>query len=223
MTASRTRRGRLVALEGIDGVGKSTLARALASALRRRGWSVGLHREPNNPRLGALAQSASVQDPWTGAVYFTIDRHLARPELARLLQRHDVVLADRSLFSPLAYQGSRLPAPDRVRLEALQHRATIPPDRVVLLDLDLGPALARVGGRRRSRGPLERRRTLEIVARAYRQLARRRGWVVLDATRPTRQLVAESLRALSLDRSPGRRRRRPRKTDIRPPAPSWSR
>lgn len=191
-------RGRLVALEGIDGTGKSTLARRLAAALRRRGLSVAVRREPADPRLGRLAQEASVRDPWTGAIYFTVDRHLVQRAVRRELGRHDFVLCDRSYFSTLAYQGSALPARDRARLERLQREATVRPDRVLYLDLSPSEALRRLTSRGSRRAPLERRRTLERVARAYRGLARRHGWTTLDARRPTEELVADALRALGL-------------------------
>ncbi len=181
-------RGWLVALEGIDGAGKSTVARALAGALRRRGLSVAVRHEPSDPRLGALAQSVSPEDAWTGAVYFTVDRYLARPALESALARHDVVVTDRSFYSTLAYQGSALPARERRRLAELERTATREPDRVILLDIEPRTALARLGSRRR-RGPLEERRTLERVARAYRALARERRWVVVDAEAPVAEIA----------------------------------
>ena len=199
-------RGLLIALEGIDGAGKSTLHRTLAAALRRRGFSVRRRHEPSDPRLGSLAQRASVEDAWTGAVYFTVDRHQAREQLARDLSRFDIVLTDRSFFSTLAYQGSALPPAERRRLEALQRTATVVPDRVVLLDLPPRVALRRLGGRARERGPLERLRTLERVARAYRHLARREGWVVLDSTRPARELTSRAVSELALGRGESVRR-----------------
>ncbi|MCI4373102.1 MAG: dTMP kinase, partial [Thermoplasmata archaeon] len=181
------RRGRLLALEGIDGAGKSTLARSLAARLRRRGLTVLLRREPVDPTLGRLAQEASLRDPWTGAVYFTLDRFLARPALERDLQRSDFVVTDRSLHSTLAYQGSALGRVALRRLEELGPRATVVPDRVILLDLTPTEALRRVGRRASARGPLERRRTLGRVATRYRRLARDGGWLVLDARRPTHE------------------------------------
>jgi dTMP kinase len=209
-----TRRGVLVALEGIDGAGKSTLLRPLAAALRRRGLRVVVRREPVDPHLGGLAQRASVRDPWSGAVYFMLDRFLARPALERDLAGADVVISDRSLYSTLAYQGSALRAPAVRRLEALAPQATILPDRVVWLDLAPGDALARLGRRGRLRGPLERRRTLTRVATRYRTLARRGGWIVLDAGRPTPELVAHTLvgleDALPVPRERGRARREQR-------------
>lgn len=206
---TRGPRGTLVALEGIDGVGKSTLLRALARALRRRGLSVGVRREPSDPRLGALAQSAAAEDSWTGAVYFTVDRHLAAPDLERALRRYDVVLQDRSFYSTLAYQGSALPLRDRRRLEQLQRSATRPPDRVLLLDLAPREALRRLGARAARRGPLERLENLRRVAGAYRALARARHWEVLNAGAPTAVLVREVLSRTNL--SPRTPRARPRR------------
>ncbi len=208
MSAPSARHGTLVALEGIDGAGKSTLARSLVAALRRRGLSVRLRREPADRRLGALAQSASVHDAWSGAIYFTIDRYLARPSLDRDLARHDLVIADRSYFSTLAYQGSALPPRDRARLETIQIATTRSPDRVILLDLPPARAIARLGRRASARGPLERARTLSRVVRAYRALARRHRWIVLDARRPAPDLLAAALESLRADGIAGRPRNR---------------
>lgn len=209
----RRGRGALIALEGIDGVGKSTLARTLARSWRREGLSVAVRREPSDAKLGALAQAASVADPWTGAVYFTLDRHLARPALERDLARHDLVLTDRSFYSTLAYQGSALTPRVRVRLEALQRAATEVPDRVILIDLAPGEAVRRLLRRGHRSGPLERRRILERVAKAYRSMAERPGWAIVDGSLTPRALADATLRTLRpLVRRRGARRRRSGRT-----------
>jgi dTMP kinase len=201
------RRGMLVAIEGIDGAGKSTLAPALARVLRARGLSVAMRHEPSDPRLSALAQSVSPEDAWTGAVYFTVDRYLARPALERALERHDVVVTDRSFYSTLAYQGSALPARERRRLLQLERAATVEPDRVLLLEVEPRVALGRLAGRR-ARSPLEKRRTLERVARAYRGFAREHHWVVLPATAPLPELARQAAEAVRPTRARRRGRRR---------------
>lgn len=207
MTVRRRRRGVYVALEGIDGAGKSTLLLALGRALRRRGLSVRLRREPADRAIGQLAQEAGARDPWTGAVYFTVDRHLAAPRLRSDLHRFDLVLSDRSYYSTLAYQGSRLSSQERSRLEQLQRLATVPPDHVLLLDLPAAWLGRRLSRRAAVRGPLERSRRLAAVAAAYRQLAKRGAWAVLDARRPPRELLREAVGALA---SWGVRERPPR-------------
>jgi dTMP kinase len=197
MTGHRRRRGTYIALEGIDGAGKSTLLAALGRSMRRRGLSVRLRREPADRALGRLAQEAGASDPWTGAVYFTVDRHLAAPRLKADLRRFDLVLSDRSYHSTVAYQGSRLSPRERARLEELQRQATVPPDRVILLDLPAGWLGRRLTRRATARGPLERARSLARVARAYRELARRGGWAVLDAREPPREVLRRAVRALA--------------------------
>jgi dTMP kinase len=205
---SAGRRGRLVAVEGIDGAGKSTVVRALARELRARGRSVRTRREPADRELGGLAQAAGARDPWTGAVYFTIDRYRARPALERDLARHDLVVTDRSMYSTLAYQGSALSRSYRARLEALQRVATVVPDRVVLLEISAAEAKRRRGRRATARAPLERDALQRRVSAEYRRMARVGGWIVVDAERPVPQIAREVAdRLLGRRRGAARRRR----------------
>jgi dTMP kinase len=183
------REGRLVALEGVDGVGKSTLRHALAVRLRQRGWKVGLWREPTRASLGRTAQALGPTDPIGAAIHFTLDRLLARPRLGKLLVRNDIVLSDRSFYSTLAYQGNALRPSEFARLERLQRAVARVPDRVLWLDLPADESLCRVGGRGRARAPLERRATLRAVAASYRELSADRSWVRLDARRSPRELA----------------------------------
>ena len=187
------RRAVLVALEGIDGVGKSTLQRGLARALRRSGVRVALWREPSDRSLRSRALSAGPSQPWTAALFFTIDRAWAHGELRRRRTTADVVLSDRSFYSTLAYQGSALPARERHALSEIQTSVTDRPDLVLWLRLSPERALARVDSRGGRRTSLERLRTLRRVSRAYADLARRGRWIVLDARLPTASLTADAV------------------------------
>lgn len=196
MIIGGVRRGRLVAIEGIDGTGKSTLARRLAIRWRRRGHVVRLVREPAHPDLARFAGQASTRDPWGSALLFTLDRALLRDSIAALLEHGTWVVQDRSYFSTLAYQGSAL-APSRRRwLVAAQRAAALDPDLVIWLDLPVAEALSRIGRRASTRSLLETRRTLDRAQRAYRRLARSPRWVRLDATQPRERLVGAAERAM---------------------------
>ncbi len=94
-------------------------------------------------------------------------------------------------------------------IAGLQANATVPPDRVILIDIDPEDAMRRVGTRLSMRGPLERRRTLERVARAYRRFARENGWVVLDARAPIGEVVEAASRSIGAVVSARRRARLP--------------
>ncbi|MCI4321848.1 MAG: dTMP kinase [Thermoplasmata archaeon] len=189
-------RGRLIALEGIDGSGKSTLAKSLVARWRRRGRRVVLWREPTDRALGARAASANDDDPRLSSALFTLDRALHRPQLEALLAKSDVV-ADRTFYSTLAYQGSALEPRARRALEEMQRAVALEPDVVVWLDLPPAKALKRVQRRGGSRSPLERLATLRRVSRAYRSMADRGGWLVLDAEKSPRELVELADRALT--------------------------
>jgi dTMP kinase len=102
-----TARGRLLVLEGIDGCGKSTQARALAEALRAR-----LTREPGGTALGAtlrqilLAPDAPEVSLRAEALLMAADRaeHVAEV-IEPALASGQWVVSDRFSASTLAYQG----------------------------------------------------------------------------------------------------------------------
>lgn len=104
--------GRFIALEGGEGVGKSTQAKLLAEELARRGIAVELTREPGGTP-GAEAIRALLLDPpgdgWTAeaeALLFAAARadHVAR-RIRPALTAGKWVVCDRFLDSTRAYQG----------------------------------------------------------------------------------------------------------------------
>jgi dTMP kinase len=130
--------GFLLVLEGIDGAGKSTLARRLAAHVQERGLAAVVSREPTDgPHGTALRQSAQ-----TGRLsldeeldLFLKDRaeHVAtliRPALAR----GEIVILDRYYLSTAAYQGAR--GADPAEIIARNEIFAPVPDLVLLLDIN---------------------------------------------------------------------------------------
>ena len=187
--------GRLIALEGIDGCGKSTQARLLADRL-----GALLTFEPGATALG-VSLRALLLDPHrpavaerTEALLMAADRAEHVADVVRpALERGEWVVTDRFSASTLAYQGYGRGL-DLGDLTLLIEWATggLAPDLTVLVAVD--PAL---GAARRS-GSVEDRMEAagdgfrQRVADGYRQLAGRGDtpWLVVDGSQ-TIEEVAE--------------------------------
>jgi dTMP kinase len=101
--------GLFISFEGIDGAGKSTHIEALAAALRAKGRTVVLTREPGGTplaeKLRALALNETM-DPLTEAlVMFAARRDHLLQVIEPALARGDAVLCDRFTDATFAYQG----------------------------------------------------------------------------------------------------------------------
>lgn len=143
--------GLLIAVDGIDGAGKTTLAHALGAALGESGVPVTVSKEPTagpwgmKLRTSALHGRLSVHDELK---YLVLDRRQHVEELiAPSLERGEIVILDRYFPSTVAYQGAAgLPVDELMDANAFAPR----PDLLALLDVDPAIGLARI----RSRGDM---------------------------------------------------------------------
>ena len=106
-------RGKFIALEGIDGSGKSTQIGRLVGRLTERGVACHATREPTGRPVGALIRQAltgqAPLDPRVIAALYAADRidHLVNGEdgLIALVERGITVVTDRYYFSSYAYHS----------------------------------------------------------------------------------------------------------------------
>ena len=89
--------GAFIVLEGIDGVGKTTISKRLGAWLEGRGRKAVLTAEPTEGWLGMAVRRANREDldPRTEALLFTADRCQHTLAIERLLAEGNVVVADR--------------------------------------------------------------------------------------------------------------------------------
>lgn len=166
---------RYVALEGVDGAGKSTVADELVARLEGEGHDVLRVREPGGTAIGEEVRSLLLHGgdmaPWTEALLFAAQRaELAQTVIRPAMEGGAVVISDRSLYSSLAYQGgARGLGVDRVRTANLLGLGDVLPELVVVLDLSIDDALDRqqLADRIGSAG----RQIQEEVSATYHRLA----------------------------------------------------
>jgi len=194
--------GRFVAVEGGDGSGKSTQCAALVGWLQDRGIAALATVEPGGTPLGATLRQLLLDGEHLSAraeaLLMAADRAehvetLIRPALAR----GEWVVSDRHVPSSLVYQGVvRGLGVDA--MASLSEFATggLVPDLVVVLDVD--DTIAEV--RRGADADRMEREGEEFHARvraAYRELAARFGWVVLDGSGPATEVTAALVAAVA--------------------------
>jgi dTMP kinase len=201
--------GRFVSLEGGEGVGKSTQARALAVALRARGIEVVETREPGGSPGAEAIRALLLEgagDRWTAeaeALLFAAARadHVART-IKPALARGAWVICDRFLDSSIAYQGGA----DGLGEEAIRTLHGVGsggflPDRTLLLALPEQEAAAREAARDAGKPDRFGARDADYhaaVSRTFRRLAEAEParWRIVDATGAAESVTARLVDAI---------------------------
>jgi dTMP kinase len=192
-----------VSFEGLDGCGKTTQARLLATTLTADGIDVLLTREPGGTPLGEQIRELVLHGdhvaPWAEAALYVAARAQHVDQVIRpALDRGATVVCDRYLDTSVAYQGAgRGLGVDAILELNLQAVGGLLPDRTVLVDIDIETALSRVG----DKGDRIERAGEAFwprVVEAYHDLARRfpERYVVVDGRRPVDAIAADVTAAL---------------------------
>src|ERR1041385_6248561 len=175
--------GVFITFEGIDGCGKSTQLRLLASELRVRGLEVVTTREPGGTTLGQKLRAALLDvreqvDPLAELLVFAADRaQHVRTLLRPALSANKVVMSDRYADATVAYQGAgRGFEPELISEIVRLATEGLTPDLTLLFDLSVPESAVRT--RRRNakkhsdRLDREHEEFHERVREAYLEIAR---------------------------------------------------
>ena len=143
-------KGCFIVFEGIDGSGKSTQFDGLGKKLKKDDYNVVLTREPTHNRpIGQLIRKilynhTSVSEEAL-ALLFAADRtdHTIK-KIKPALQRNEIVLSDRYVYSSFAYQGKGMDIELNVDWLKIINRYAIHPDLVIFLDIPPQVGLERI-------------------------------------------------------------------------------
>ena len=191
------RQGLLIAFEGLDQSGKQTQAEAL------RDYATGLGREcrllsfPDyDTAIGAeIAKALHGERSYQADVMqllYVANRYEKKPVIRQGIDEGLVFVCDRYLASSIAYGEAQ--GLDAAWLGEIQ-RFLPQPDLTILLDIAPETAV-----RRKSAGRDLYERDLPLLARvrdSYRRQAAAPSWIRLDGERPTSEVAADVLRAVS--------------------------
>lgn len=110
------RKGVFIVLEGTDGSGKNTQFNLIAERLRQAGHDVALfdfpqHGQPSSyfvkEYLNGRYGTADEVGPYTGSLFYALDRYEAAPKIREALEQGKIVLANRFTGSNMAHQGTK--------------------------------------------------------------------------------------------------------------------
>ncbi|MDR2826996.1 MAG: dTMP kinase [Candidatus Adiutrix intracellularis] len=156
LAAPGVNRGFFIALEGLDGAGKTTLTAQLAAALRAHGLNPLATKEPTEGTYGRKIRELVQTNrrsltPKQELDYFTRDRAKDVAEnIGPALLAGRPVLTDRYILSNIAYQSARgLPEADILSANRL-----FPwPDLIIIIEIEVAEGLARIANRPGGRQP----------------------------------------------------------------------
>lgn len=213
-------RGRFITLEGIEGAGKSTVAKFAVAWLGRHNVAVRLTREPGGTPLAerlrqmVLERGTETVSPATETLLMFAARGLHVQNVIRpALERGEWVVCDRFTDATRAYQGSGRGV-DAGLIEALA-RAVHPdvqPDCTLLLDLPATHGLHRARSRPGGSADRFEAETVEFFERVragYLELARREParFHLIDAAAPLMEVEHRVAAALARLDPPARARK----------------
>jgi dTMP kinase len=185
-----------IALEGLEGCGKSTHTTRLGQHL-----DAVITREPGGTRIGAelraiLANPDNVEmDRRTEALLMAADRaqHMAEV-IAPALERGQHVVSDRSIYSTLAYQGygRQLGTEDLRAISQWALRDRLP-DIVIYIDVPTDILNERLAKRDLDRFEREGADFFARIAQGFSELqqADPQRWIVIDGTMSKDDVEAE--------------------------------
>ncbi|MCS7144304.1 MAG: dTMP kinase [Archaeoglobaceae archaeon] len=200
------KKGFLIAIEGIDGSGKSVIANELVKFLSSLGHDAILLKEPSDSIYGQKIKKAEERLPPEEELrLFLLDRELdVKERILPALEKGKIVVMDRYYYSNVAYQSVR--GIEAKKILELNEKIAPKPDLVIILDLSAESAIKRI----LLRGKLtvfESKEDLEKVRENFLKMADEKS-IVINAEKPLEdvkkevfEIVKKSLNSYYLSRS----------------------
>lgn len=190
--------GLLIAVEGIDGSGKTTQTKLLKKRLKKEGFETKIVKEPTDGEFGKkikdiLKEEIKVTQEKLLDLFVKDRKENVRKNIFPSLQEGKVVIADRYFISTLAYQKE---SNKSFKQLMKMHRFAPIPDLTVILDVKPKVAMKRLSGKSSVRDKFEKDMKLLKKARMnYRRipefLENKARVLIVDGERPPNEVNKE--------------------------------
>ncbi len=184
----------LIAVEGIDGAGKTTISQYIAELLKKKGLEVVILKEPSNSEYGRKIRESDERLPAEEELrLFILDRIVdVRENILPALRSGKTVVMDRYYYSNIAYQSARGLNGDEIK--KVNEEIAPKPDLVILLDVNPEISLSRIQ-KRKKLTPFERVEYLKKVREIFLKYADDKT-VIVDANKSLEEVKAEVKRII---------------------------
>lgn len=186
------RKGKLIVIEGIDGAGKTTLAKTICDFLKEKNIPCLLSFEPTSGPVGkkirTLLEKENPEKKELSNLFLEDRIWHVKNVILPALNRGDWIILDRYYLSTVAYQGAQ-----GLKIEELlKENETIAPlpDLVIFLKISPEEALKRIGCRKKLTY-FENSTFLKMVSQNYQNILPYFNFLELEATLSLEKLIRE--------------------------------
>lgn len=200
-------KGKFIALEGIDGSGKTLQTQKVVSLLKKKGYKVISTKEPTDRVIGKFIKkdilTGKVKLPPVAIQYlFSADRSDHQKEIEDYLKKGYVVVTDRYFWSAVCYGIADLDQIADYYLTVLSvlspYNRFITSDATFFLDIPLKTALQRIGKSDKHNEIYDNEKKLKKIKNAYDFLMKRfpKEFIVIDGNKTVDEVTLDLVKRI---------------------------
>lgn len=200
-------KGKFIAIEGIDGSGKTLQTQMVVKALKKRGLKVISTKEPTDRVIGKFIKTqiltGKIKLPPVAIQYiFSADRSDHQVEIEKYLEKGYVVIMDRYFWSAVAYGIADLKQVAGYYLTVLSvlspYNRFLAPDITFFLNISIKTALKRIGKSEKHNEIYDNEAKLIKIKKAYDFLVKKftKEFVLIDGNREVEEVTADLVKRI---------------------------